>query len=42
MISPGSSRIFSPFDEAIKVTYDFQKNHPDTLLVITADHETGE
>jgi alkaline phosphatase len=29
------------FDEAIKVVYEFQKSHPDTLLIITADHETG-
>jgi alkaline phosphatase len=29
------------FDEAIKVAYDFQKNNPDTFLIITADHETG-
>ena len=29
------------FDEAVKVVYDFQKNNSDTLLVITADHETG-
>jgi len=29
------------FDEAIRVTYEFQKAHPDTLLIITADHETG-
>lgn len=29
------------FDEAIKVAYDFQKKYPDTLLIITADHETG-
>ena len=29
------------FDEAIKVAYDFQKANPDTLLIITADHETG-
>jgi alkaline phosphatase len=29
------------FDEAIKVAYDFQKKHPGTLLIITADHETG-
>ena len=29
------------FDDAIKVAYDFQKNNPDTLLMITADHETG-
>lgn len=30
------------FDEAIQVAYDFYKQHPDeTLIVITADHETG-
>ncbi len=29
------------FDEAIKVAYDFQNANPDTLLIITADHETG-
>jgi alkaline phosphatase len=29
------------FDEAIRVSYEFQKAHPDTLLIITADHETG-
>lgn len=29
------------FDEAIRVADDFRKNHPETLLVITADHETG-
>ncbi len=29
------------FDEAVKIAYDFQKANPDTLLVITADHETG-
>ena len=29
------------FDEAAKVAYDFQKANPDTLLIITADHETG-
>jgi alkaline phosphatase len=29
------------FDEAVKVAYDFQKDNPDTLLIITADHETG-
>jgi alkaline phosphatase len=29
-------------DEAIKVAYDFYKKHPkETLIVITADHETG-
>ncbi|NWF92199.1 MAG: alkaline phosphatase [Syntrophaceae bacterium] len=29
------------FDEAVRVAYDFQKANPDTLLIITADHETG-
>jgi len=29
------------FDEAVKVAYDFQKGNPNTLLIITADHETG-
>ena len=29
------------FDDAVKVAYDFQKSNADTLLVITADHETG-
>ena len=31
------------FDEAIKVAYEFYAQHPDeTLIVVTADHETGE
>jgi alkaline phosphatase len=29
------------FDKAVQVAYEFQKKNPDTLLVITADHETG-
>ncbi|MCG6537918.1 MAG: alkaline phosphatase, partial [Syntrophales bacterium LBB04] len=29
------------FDDAVKVVYDFEKNNPNTLLIITADHETG-
>jgi alkaline phosphatase len=29
------------FDEAVHVAYEFQKARPDTLLIITADHETG-
>ncbi len=29
-------------DDAVRVAYDFYKQHPDeTLIVITADHETG-
>jgi len=29
------------FDEAVKVALDFAEKHPDTLVVVTADHETG-
>ena len=30
------------FDDAIKVAYDFYLAHPqETLIVVTADHETG-
>jgi alkaline phosphatase len=30
------------FDKAVKVAYDFYLTHPDdTLLIVTADHETG-
>ncbi len=30
------------FDNAIKVAYDFYKKHPnETLIIVTADHETG-
>lgn len=29
------------FDDAIGVADQFRREHPDTLLVITADHETG-
>lgn len=29
------------FDEALEVCVDFQKRHPDTLLVITTDHGNG-
>ena len=30
------------FDKAIKVAYEFYKKHPkETLIVVTADHETG-
>lgn len=29
-------------DNAIKVAYEFYEQHPDeTLIIITADHETG-
>jgi len=29
------------FDDAVGVALDFQRKHPDTLLIVTADHETG-
>lgn len=29
------------FDEAVDVALNFQKNHPDILVLVTADHETG-
>ena len=30
------------FDNAVKVAYEFYKKHPDeTLIIVTADHETG-
>lgn len=29
------------FDEAVQVVLDYVKRHPDTLLLVTADHETG-
>jgi alkaline phosphatase len=28
-------------DEAVKVALEFQKSHPDTLVIVTGDHETG-
>lgn len=28
-------------DEAVKVAIEFQKKNPDTLIVVTGDHETG-
>lgn len=29
------------FDRAIRVALEYQERHPETLIVITADHETG-
>lgn len=29
------------FDAAVKVALDFQREHPDTLILVTGDHETG-
>ena len=29
------------FDQAVKAALDFQAEHPDTLVIVTADHATG-
>jgi alkaline phosphatase len=29
------------FDEAVEVALDFQQRHPDTLILVVSDHETG-
>ena len=29
------------FDEGVRVALEFQKRNPDTLVVVTGDHETG-
>jgi alkaline phosphatase len=29
------------FDQAVRVALDFQAQHPDTLVIVTADHATG-
>ncbi len=29
------------FDEAVRIAYQFAREHPETLLIVTADHETG-
>ncbi len=29
------------FDKAVRTALDFQKSHPDVLIIVTADHETG-
>lgn len=29
------------FDEAVKTAFDFADQHPETLVIVTADHETG-
>lgn len=29
------------FDDAVRVALDFQEKHPDVLVLVTADHETG-
>lgn len=29
------------FDKAVQIAYDYAKTHPNTLVIVTADHETG-
>ncbi len=29
------------FDDAVRVALEYQERHPETLIVVTADHETG-
>lgn len=29
------------FDAAVKIAFDFADQHPETLVIVTADHETG-
>jgi alkaline phosphatase len=37
----GLMRALWAFDDAVKVALEFQKRHPDTLVIVTGDHETG-
>jgi len=37
----GTARDVVAFDDAVAVAYNFASAHGDTLLVVTADHETG-
>lgn len=38
---PETVREVLDFDRAVGVVLDWMKQHPDTLLVVTADHQTG-
>jgi len=37
----GLMREMWTFDDAVKVALDFQRRSPDTLVIVTGDHETG-
>lgn len=39
--APGAIYDHLAFDDAIQVALDYQKNHPETLIVVTADHGCG-
>jgi alkaline phosphatase len=39
--APGTIRDTLAFDDAVGVALEFARKHPDTLLIVTADHETA-
>ncbi len=39
--APSLMRALWAFDDAVKVAIEFQRRNPDTLLIVTGDHETG-
>jgi alkaline phosphatase len=39
--APAAIRDVMAFDEAVGVALEFQKRNPRTLIIVTADHETG-
>ena len=39
--APATIRDTLAFDEAVGVALEFQKRNPGTLIIVTADHETG-
>lgn len=39
--APGATYDHIAFDDAIQIGLDYQKRHPDTLIVVTADHGCG-
>jgi alkaline phosphatase len=39
--APATIREILAFDEAVGVALEFQKRNPRTLIIVTADHETG-
>ena len=39
--APALMRALWAFDDAVKVALEFQRSNPDTLLIVTGDHETG-
>lgn len=39
--APALMRALWAFDDAVKVALEFQRRNPNTLLIVTGDHETG-